>query len=78
MTDEATNSMTAAEMLEQVNTAITNILIGGQSYKIGSRQLTRADLYQLRAMKKELAAEVAAEGDSALLDNTFVAYFDGR
>jgi hypothetical protein len=78
MADEATNSMTAAEMLEQVNTAITNILIGGQSYKIGSRQLTRADLYQLRAMKKELAAEVAAEGDSALLDNTFVAYFDGR
>ena len=78
MADEATNSMTAAEMLEQVNTAIANILIGGQSYKIGSRQLTRADLYQLRAMKKELAAEVAAEGDSALLDNTFVAYFDGR
>lgn len=78
MADEATNSMTAAEMLEQVNMAITNILIGGQSYKIGSRQLTRADLYQLRAMKKELAAEVAAEGDSALLDNTFVAYFDGR
>lgn len=78
MADEATNSMTAAEMLEQVNMAITNILVGGQSYKIGSRQLTRADLYQLRAMKKELAAEVAAEGDSALLDNTFVAYFDGR
>ena len=78
MADEATNNMTAAEMLEQVNMAITNILIGGQSYKIGSRQLTRADLYQLRAMKKELAAEVAAEGDSALLDNTFVAYFDGR
>lgn len=78
MAEEATGSMTAAEMLEQVNMAITNILIGGQSYKIGSRQLTRADLYQLRAMKKELAAEVAAEGNSALLDNTFVAFFDGR
>lgn len=78
MAEEATGSMTAAEMLEQVNAAITNILIGGQSYKIGSRQLTRADLYQLRAMKKELAAEVAAEGNSALLDNTFVAFFDGR
>ena len=78
MADEATNSMTAAEMLDQVNTAIMNIMVGGQSYKIGSRQLTRADLYQLRAMKKELQAEVAAEGDSALLDNTYVAYFDGR
>ena len=79
MAGESTSSeMTAAELLAQVNTAIANILVGGQSYKIGSRQLTRADLYQLRAMKKELAAEVAAEGDSALLDNTFVAFFDGR
>ena len=78
MAEETTNSMTAAEMLDQVNTAIMNIMVGGQSYKIGSRQLTRADLYQLRAMKKELQAEVAAEGDSALLDNTYVAYFDGR
>ncbi len=79
MADETSNStMTAAEMLEQVDAAIVNILVGGQSYKIGSRQLTRADLYQLRAMKKELAAEVAAEGGSTLLDNTFVAFFDGR
>lgn len=78
MAEEENKTMTAAEMLEQVNTAITHILVGGQSYKIGSRQLTRADLYQLRAMKKELAAEVAAEGNSTLLDNTFVAFFDGR
>ena len=27
--------MTAAEMLAQVNTAITTVLCGGQSYKIG-------------------------------------------
>ena len=36
--------MTAAEMLQQVNEAITKVLIGGQSYQIGSRKLTRADL----------------------------------
>ena len=43
--------MTAAEMLQQVNEAITKVLIGGQSYQIGSRKLTRADLSMLRTMK---------------------------
>ena len=70
--------MTAAEMLQQVNEAITKVLIGGQSYQMGSRKLTRADLSMLRAMKKELQAEVNAEGRSSLLDNTYVAFFDGR
>ena len=70
--------MTAAEMLQQVNEAITKVLIGGQSYQIGSRKLTRADLSMLRAMKKELQAAVNAEGSSSLLDNTYVAFFDGR
>ena len=50
----------------------------GQSYQIGSRKLTRADLSMLRTMKKELQAEVNAEGSSSLLDNTYVAFFDGR
>ena len=36
--------MKPAEMLEQVNKAIAAVLVGGQSYKIGSRSLTRADL----------------------------------
>ena len=69
--------VTAAEMLQQVNEAITNVLIGGQSYQIGSRRLTRADLSMLQTMKKELQAEVNAEG-TGLLDNTYVAFFDGR
>lgn len=44
--------ITAAEMLQQVNEAITNVLVGGQSYQIGSRKLTRADLSMLRTLKK--------------------------
>lgn len=72
------NQVTAAEMLQQVNEAITNVLIGGQSYQIGSRRLTRADLSMLQTMKKELQAEVNAEGNTGLLDNTYVAFFDGR
>ena len=70
--------ITAAEMLQQVNEAITNVLVGGQSYQIGSRKLTRADLSALRTLKKELQAEVSAEGESSILDNTYVAMFDGR
>lgn len=41
----------ASEMLTEVNNAIYAVLVGGQSYKIGTRQLTRADLsllYKLR------------------------------
>ena len=70
--------ITAAEMLQQVNEAITNVLVGGQSYQIGSRKLTRADLSMLRTLKKELQSEVSAEGESSILDNTYVAMFDGR
>jgi len=69
---------TASEMLGQVNQAIMNIMVGGQSYQIGSRKLTRADLSTLRDMKKELEAQVNAEGNSSLLDNTYVAMFEGR
>ena len=70
--------ITAAEMLQQVNEAITNVLVGGQSYQIGSRKLTRADLSMLRTLNKELQAEVSAEGESSILDNTYVVMFDGR
>lgn len=70
--------ITAAEMLQQVNEAITNVLVGGQSYQIGSRKLTRADLSMLLTLKKELQAEVSAEGESSILDNTYVVMFDGR
>ena len=43
--------MKPAELLEQVNKAIAAVLVGGQSYKIGSRSLTRADLSMLKAMR---------------------------
>ena len=72
------NKYTASEMLEEVNSAIYAVLVGGQSYKIGSRQLTRADLNLLYNMRNELTAQMAAEGSSNLLDNTYLAVFDGR
>ena len=74
----AEEQLTASKMLSQVNQAIMNIMVGGQSYQIGSRKLTRADLSTLRTMKKEMEAQVNAEGSSELLDNTYVAVFEGR
>ena len=67
-----------AQMLTEVNKAIQAILIGGQSYKIGSRSLTRADLALLRDMQNDLKAQVASEEASGLFSDTYVAFFDGR
>ena len=72
------NTNNPAEMLEQINAAITAVLSGGQSYKIGSRSLTRADLSTLQAMRAELEAQSTAGQASPLLDRTYVAFFDGR
>ena len=69
---------TPAELLEQVNKAIPTVLVGGQSYKIGSRSLTRADLAQLKAIRDDLEAQIDSGTDNCLLDRTFVAFFDGR
>ena len=70
-------AMTAEERLNEVETAITKVLCGGQSYQIGSRKLTRADLKTLYDIKNDLTAQVAGT-TPGLLDDCFVGYFDGR
>lgn len=72
------NALKPAEMLEQVNAAISAVLVGGQSYKIGSRSLTRADLSMLKAMRDDLEAQISGDQSANLLGNTVVAFFDGR
>lgn len=69
--------MTAEEKLIEVNTAISKILIGGQEYKIGTRSLTRADLGTLLEMQKDLQAQIANQ-NGHLMDNTYLAVFEGR
>lgn len=71
-------AVTTKEMLNGINAAIMAVTVGGQSYKIGSRSLTRADLKQLYAMKNDLTAQMAAENSSGLFDDCYVAVFDGR
>ena len=66
------------ELLRQVNAAIKTILVGGQSYKIGSRSLTRADLAMLKSLRDDLEAQIADDDSGPLLGRTYVAFFDGR
>jgi len=47
-------------LLEAVEAAILRIVTGLQSYTLADRQAKEADLNQLRSLRKELLAEVAA------------------
>ena len=71
-------NMKPQDLLDQVNKAITTVLVGGQSYKIGSRSLTRADLAMLKSMRDDLEAQLATEESGPLMGRTYVAFFDGR
>lgn len=66
------------EQLAAVNQAIYAVLKGGQSYQIGSRKLTRADLDLLWEMQRKLQAAIANEEESPLFGDTVVAVFDRR
>ena len=74
------DTISKQEMLDGLNKAIYAITVGGQSYKLGSRSLTRADLKQLYAMKNDMEAQIAREeaGDNGLLGDCYVGVFDGR
>lgn len=69
---------TTKEMLEQVNDAISAVMVGGQSYKIGSRNLTRADLKELYKIRNDLQAQLSQESSTGLFDDCFVGVFNGR
>ena len=69
---------TPQEQLATVNQAIYNILVGGHSYQIGSRRLTRADLARLQDMQSKLQAQIASNEPSGLFADTVVAIFEGR
>ena len=66
------------EQLARVNTAIQSVLEGGQSYKIGTRMLTRANLTELVKLQKSLMGLVAQDDNSNLFSDTYRAVFDGR
>ena len=69
---------TPQQRLAEVNQAIQAVLLGGQSYKLGTRSVTRADLALLRQMRDDLAAQMQTEENGRLLGGVVVAVFEGR
>ena len=53
----------SADMLNAVKAAIYKITTAGQSYKLGSRSLTYADLGELRAYLRDLEAQPEERSD---------------
>ena len=53
--------MTTEALLEAVETAISTVLSSGQSYSIGERRYTRADLAELQRMRRELRLQYDSE-----------------
>lgn len=65
--------------LETINAAIAAVAVGGQSYKIGSRTLTRANLTELRNLRNQMLEEQAAEqNEESGIRGTSIALFSGR
>lgn len=59
--------------------AIEDVLQTGQSYQIGSRKLTRANLSEMESWLNRIDQEIAAaQGVSPFFDNAYQVYFEGR
>lgn len=70
--------MNNKEFLSNVDKAIEIICTTGQSYQIGTRKMTRADLPTLYKMRNDLLAAEQSSESGGLMDNTMVAHFDRR
>lgn len=69
---------TSAQMLEIVNRAII-ATSQAQSYRIGSRQVSRANITELRNLRNQLMQEVEqSNNNNFLFSNCSVAEFEGR
>ncbi len=73
--DLKSQGLDSESLLTEVNKAIQSILVGGQSYRIGNRQLNRASLGELRAFRTQLMEEIAAEANRGVIAGASVARF---
>jgi len=67
-----------AQYLAEVDQAIEDVLLGGQSVSIAGCSVTRADLKLLRQMWDELKAQIAQSTPSNLFSDVYLARFEGR
>lgn len=64
--------------LNEVNEAIRTILIGGQSYRIGTQTVTRADLQTLYSIQKDLENAQSGSSGGGIGRQTAVGIWSGR
>lgn len=69
--------MSVSEQLEQINKAISAIENGAQEYRLGSRQIKRADLSVLYQERRRLQQQYDEEQISGT-PGVYVATFDRR
>ena len=70
---------TKRQLYDAITKAIYAVATTGQSYTIGSRTLTRANLTELRKALNDLESQIAAEDNtSPLLGGSYVGFFEGR
>lgn len=65
-------------LIEEIDRAIRTILIGGQSYTIGTIELRRANLADLYKMKKELEAAETEDSGFTIGRHSAAVFFDRR
>ena len=65
---------TLTDQLSVLNDAIYKILVGGKSYKIGTRSVTRADLKTLIEERDRIESQLCGDGTS-LIDGAYAADF---
>lgn len=70
--------MQIQEQINQINEAISAIEKGAQEYTINGRRFVRADITALYSERKDLNSQLAAQQNSGIGMNTFVAKFDRR
>lgn len=69
--------MNTGEQLEQLNNAISAIENGAQEYRIGSKQVRRADLSVLYSERRRLQ-QIYDQEQSQSIPGIYVARFDRR
>ena len=72
-------NISTGELISEVRKAIRAVAVGGQSYRIGSHSLTRANLTELKNLLRYLQEEAAAEaGRGGLFNGVYVVDFEPR
>lgn len=66
------------DILNYVNNAMVDVLVGGQTVQIGRRKIERANLDNIKELRDKLMNEINNNNNSELFSNTYVGTFSRR